>query len=332
MRLLDFKFLSARRGIAAGFVEEKGKDKGTLLITSDGGATWALEPFGQIPLSLFFLDDSLGWMITDNGVWKTLESGRSWQKLRGAPKDLLRLHFFDANRGLAVGHRKQMFRTEDGGATWRPVPEAAEALGTPDTTTLGTIGFANARDGLVTGWNTPGGNDNPLVPDWADPEEARARRDVPTLSIFMETRDGGLTWKSSAASLFGRLTRTSLRAGKGLGLIEFSDQFEWPSEVYRVNLANGKSERAYRERTRVITDVLLDAEGTGYLAGYEAVSKVRRSPVPGPVKVLVSRDLAQWEEVPVDYRAEAHRCYLTSPDAAHVWLATDTGMLLSLEP
>ena len=331
LRLIDFKCLSARRGIAAGWIEDKGKEKGTLLVTSDGGQTWTLEPFSQQPVSLFFLDDSLGWMVTDKGVWKTLESGRSWQKLNNAPKDLLRVHFMDATHGFAVGYRKQMYRTADGGVTWSAVPEAAAAQGSPENTTLGTIGFANARDGLVTGWNTPGGGQESPVPDWADPVEARARRDVPTLTLFLETRDAGQTWKPTAASLFGRLTRTSLRGGKGLGLIEFSDQFEWPSEVYRVDLGNGKSERSFRERTQVITDVLLNADGAGYIAGYEAVSKVRRSPIPGPVKVFLSSDLQKWDEVPVDYRAEAHRCYLTSPDAGPVWLATDTGMLLSLE-
>ncbi len=330
LRLLDFKFLSERRGIAAGFIEEKGKQKGTLLITSDGGQTWSLEPFKQIPISLFFLDDSQGWMVTDKGMWKTVESGRSWQKLNAAPKDLLRVHFVDAKRGFAVGRRKQMYRSDDGGASWHAVPEAALAQGSRENTVLGTIAFANARDGLITGWNTPGG-DEPLVPDWADPEEARYRRDVPTLTLLVETRDGGATWKSTAASLFGRMTRTALRGGRGLGLMEFSDQFEWPSEVYRVNLADGKSERAYRERTRVITDVLLTADGTGYIAGYEADSKVRRSPIPGPVKVLFSNDLVKWDEIPVDYRAEAHRCYLTAPDPSHIWLATDTGMILSLD-
>jgi photosystem II stability/assembly factor-like uncharacterized protein len=331
LALVDFKFISAQRAIAAGSIEEKGKEKGTLLVSSDGGATWSLEAFSQIPVSLFFLDDSLGWMVTDKGIWKTVESGRSWQKLNGAPKDLLRVHFLDATHGFAVGYRKQMYRTEDGGATWTAVPEAAAAEGTPETTTLGTIAFANAHDGLVTGWNTPGGERESAVPDWADPDEARYRRDVPTLTVMLETRNGGQTWKPQAASLFGRMTRTSLRGTKGLGLMEFSDKFEWPSEVYRVNLTNGHSERAYREHTRVITDVLLNADDTGYIAGYEAVSQVRRSPVPGPVKALVSHDLVNWEEVPVDYRAEAHRCYLSAADGEHVWLATDTGLLLSLE-
>lgn len=330
LRLLDFKFLSERRGIAAGFIEEKGKPKGTLLITSDGGTTWSLEPFSQIPISLFFLDDSQGWMLTDKGMWKTVESGRSWQKLSGVPKDLMRVYFLDAKRGFAVGRRKQMYRSDDGGAQWHAVPEAAQAQGTAENTTFGTIGFANDHDGLISGWNTPGGEE-PLVPDWADPEEARSRRDVPTLTVLVETRDGGKSWKTTAASLFGRMTRTSFRGSQGLGLFEFSDQFEWPSEVYRVDLASGKSDRAYRERTRVITDVLLTEEGTGYLAGYAAASKVRRSPIPGPVKVLVSRDLVQWEEIPVDYRAEAHRCYLSAPDPSHVWVATDTGMILSLD-
>ena len=32
----------------------------------------------------------------------------------------------------------------------------------------------------------------------------------------------------------------------------------------------------------------------------------------------------------VDYRAVARRAYLAAPDAANVWAATDTGMILKL--
>ena len=32
----------------------------------------------------------------------------------------------------------------------------------------------------------------------------------------------------------------------------------------------------------------------------------------------------------VDYRAVAHRAILAAPDAANLWVATDTGMILQL--
>jgi hypothetical protein len=46
--------------------------------------------------------------------------------------------------------------------------------------------------------------------------------------------------------------------------------------------------------------------------------------------MLESADLKVWEEMDVDYRAIAQRAILAAPDAQHVWVATDTGMILTL--
>src|SRR5258708_22124423 len=70
-------------------------------------------------------------------------------------------------------------------------------------------------------------------PDWMDPQEAASRREWPHLAIELETHDGGKNWSPSTSSIFGRITAARFSPqGWGLGLIEFSDTFEWPSEVY----------------------------------------------------------------------------------------------------
>ena len=76
-----------KRGIASGYILEKGKSKPTVLVTSDGGLQWTLVPVKESGFSLFFLDDSLGWMVTDKGIWQTEEAGRSWHKLV-TPKEM----------------------------------------------------------------------------------------------------------------------------------------------------------------------------------------------------------------------------------------------------
>ena len=53
-------------------------------------------------------------------------------------------------------------------------------------------------------------------------------------------------------------------------------------------------------------------------------------PIPGKLKVLTSDDLTNWTEMMVDYRAVAHAALITGPDDKHVWIATDTGMILKL--
>jgi hypothetical protein len=56
-----------------------------------------------------------------------------------------------------------------------------------------------------------------------------------------------------------------------------------------------------------------------------------RTPVPGKLKILQSDDLTTWREMAVDFRAVARRAVLAGPDAGHLWVATDTGMVLRLE-
>jgi len=38
--------------------------------------------------------------------------------------------------------------------------------------------------------------------------------------------------------------------------------------------------------------------------------------------------LENWTEMSVDYRAVARRAMISGPDPQHVWVATDTGMIL----
>ena len=93
-------------------------------------------------------------------------------------------------------------------------------------------------------------------------------------------RDGGKTWDATTGSLFGHVTRVRLSLnGFGLGLIEFSNAFEWPSEVFRIDWTTGNSERVYREKNRLITDVVLPPTGPSYLVGIEKLDRLTDSPV-----------------------------------------------------
>ena len=62
--LNDLKFASPQRGVAVGFIEEGRKTRPTALVTADGGAHWALVPTKEVGVSLFFLGESTGWMVT----------------------------------------------------------------------------------------------------------------------------------------------------------------------------------------------------------------------------------------------------------------------------
>jgi hypothetical protein len=327
----DFKFMTAERGIAAGFlVDRKGKIKATAITSNDGGAHWTLVPLKEVPLSVFFLDENRGWMVGDKFLWSSADGGRTWLKLSELD-DAVRVHFANQEHGWAVGEQKTVYETTDGGKAWKPVSAAAKPESTPERTLYNWIDFANPKVGIVTGWNQPPGRNSSGLPEWMNPDSTRFRKETPRVSIFLQTRDSGKTWDATTGSLFGHVTCVRLSpAGFGLGLIEFSEAFEWPSEVFRINWTTGKSERVFREKNRLITDVALPPTGAAYLAGIEKMDKLIDSPVPGKLKVMKSDDWSNWQEMEVDYRATAHRALLSAVDDRNIWVATDTGMILKL--
>ncbi len=325
----DLTFPDTTRGIACGFTTDRhDKNHPLVLLTTDAGKTWAEINVKEACLSLFFLSDGTGWMVTDDGLWSSEEGGRAWVKSKTAPPNLLRIYFFNHDHGFAAGRQKHVFETKDGGATWTPLEIAATAPGDPVYTTYGDISF-NGNMGIISGWNIPphrGG------PDWMDPKEADPQRQVPHVTVLLQTKTGGNSWTEQHISLFGQITRMSLSSkDTGLGLVEFKDQFDYPSEVYRIDLTDGNNQLSYRAKNRAITDIrLFDNSTRGLIVGYETNGPVYRSPIPGKLKVLTSNDLENWTEMEVDYKAVARSALITGPDDQHVWIATDTGMILKL--
>jgi len=324
----DIAFPSATRGIVCGFaVDHREKERPLVLLTSDGGQHWSETPVKETGLSLFFLDDSTGWMVTEKGIWVTAESGHSWTRLAKSPSGMLKVWFLDKNRGFAAGLQKRVMETSDGGQTWTPLSILKDVGGSTYVTFV-DIAFTG-NSGIISGSNIP---PNRGGPDWMQPENASKRQQVPRYSVLLETNDAGKTWFKSEASIFGQATRMSMTTqGSALGLIEFSDEFDYPSEVYSINLHGGASTRSYRSKDVAITDVrLFNGTNHGIIAGYETSGRIHRSPIPGKLKVLTSEDRESWTEMEVDYRAVAHQAMIAGPDPDHVWIATDTGSILKL--
>ena len=327
--IADLAFPSARVGMAAGQIVGRGKPKPYAVATADGGRTWTPVAVPEVAISLFFLDERTGWLVAPNGIWSTDDFGQKWTRLKPAP-GALRVYFRDRKQGWAVGANKSVWKTADGGATWT----AVAAAGTPETarehSVYSAIAFAGPKDGMVVGWSKPPRpGERGRAPDWVDPEGQP--REWPGLGLSLQTQDGGLTWKAAETSMFGQSTALSLAPdGRGLLLVEFFGRFDYPSEVYRLDLGTGKSARAFRRKDRAVTDVLLEAKGPAYLAAIEPPGTLFHSPVPGKLKLLKSEDLENWTEMDVDYRAVARRACLAASNGENVWVATDTGMILKL--
>jgi hypothetical protein len=327
--LNDLQFASPARGVAVGYLTEKKKIVPASVVTSDGGKTWSLVRTKEVGLSVFFLTDAAGWMVTDQGIWYTDEAGRSWKKIK-RQSGLRRVYFVTPEHGWAIGAMKTVIETKDGGKSWKKVQAAADLNLNTENTAFTWIDFMTPKSGIVVGKARPASWWREQIPIWMDPRPSR-RRELPSVSVFLETKDAGATWSPQMSSLFGEVTRFRLgHNGIGIGLVEYENLFDWPSEVLKLDLKTGKNFRALRRKDRAITDVGLVTGGPGYAVGFQPGGSLAYTPVPGPVKVLRSNDLMNWADMDVDYRAVATRVYLAAVDASHVWIATDTGMILKL--
>src|SRR5450432_1963340 len=76
----DLQFASPSRGVAVGVIVEGHRQEPVAVVTSDGGAHWDTVALKETPVSLFFLNENFGWMVTEKGVSETTEAGRNWRK------------------------------------------------------------------------------------------------------------------------------------------------------------------------------------------------------------------------------------------------------------
>lgn len=333
LNLNDFQMVSAKFGIGVGWVtDKKGKHKPMALVSRDGGVKWEPQELPDTGISMFFLNDSAGWLVGEKSVWKTEEGGREWKKLSKIPKDsdINRVYFRDDQNGWAVCTNKVVLQTTDGGRSWIELEAAKKPNANPSYTSYNWIEFVSPKQGIIVGSSVPPrpGAERPV---WLDPEAASKRREWPSLTITLETADGGATWTPQTAPAFGQTVRFRRSSdGRSLVLIRFGNAFEWPSEVYMVKPGGGAGTRVYREKDRVVTDCGWLSPSRAVLAAVEPPGRVPQLPVPGKVHVLISEDLAKWTEMKVDYRAFASKVMFSSINAESAWLATDTGQILRL--
>jgi hypothetical protein len=326
LTIRDVVFPSATRGVAAGTILEGRRARHVALVTADGGANWSEVKLDSPPISLFFLDESLGWMVAADGIWQTRESGRSWQRIKKSD-GIRRVWFLDQERGWAVGYPKLVLETSDGGKTWRPVEAASQPTTQKETTTYASLAFLPNGTGIIAGESAR--QRLGAFPDWIDPMSASRRQQWPTMTVELETRDSGKTWRQSTAPLFGSIASIRLSTDRfGLVVFRFNNAFSHPSEVYLLDMQTGKSTSVFREKNRLVTDCAVFPQSRGYLAAIEPQGQIPTLPVPGKIKVLRSSNLSNWSEMEVDYRAVGLRGMLAGPDFEHMWLATDTGMIL----
>jgi Photosynthesis system II assembly factor YCF48 len=318
----DIECPSPQRCVAAGVVEDKkGHEQGMVVVTSDGGEHWAQYEVKERPVSLFFLDDAAGWMVTDHGLWSTAEGGRAWNKVESR-KGILQAYFLDANHGYITGLKGMAEETTDGGKHWTKLAAAAEKNSDGNTINYDIVIFQGLH-GIIIG--------APERPRFDPPKNSAGHPPV-THAMVLETLDGGKKWANGTIPITGELEQLKL-SPKGfiVALMLYADpRYSLGSAVFKTPLGTGNVEMIFGERDRSATDIALLNNGGGVLATVEPPGNSTQVPIPGKLKILESRNLRVWQEMDVDYRAVAQRALVAAPDSRHMWVATDTGAILSL--
>jgi len=317
----DLACPTARHCVAAGLIDDKkGHEQGTVVVTSDAGLHWSQYEVRERPVSLFFLSDSLGWMVTDRGLWSTVEGGRAWTKL-DSRKGILQAWFLDANHGYMVGLKSLVQETNDGGKTWAKLDVSGQAPDAPSLT-YDIIAFQGMH-GIVIG----------AADDPSSDFFLRKLEPSPSGNItVLETLDGGKKWHYGLIPIDGELAQLKM-SGEGfvVSLILYSDpKYPVSSAVFKTPLGSPDGRVIFAERDRAATDIALLNNGGAMLVTIEPPGNSTQVPIPGKLKIFKSGNLKVWEEMDVDYRAVAQRAVIAAPDGQHMWVATDTGAILTL--
>lgn len=165
-------FLSdGRKGFAVG-------NAGTLLATTNAGATWAVRTSGTSAAlnSVWFTHPDTGWAVGATGVvLKSVNGGTTWSRVTvSATENLTCVRFVGTRNGWIAG-AGVILRTTNGGTTWtRSSPTALQLNG---------LSFSDASNGWAAGNN----------------------------GIVLGTHDGGVSWYVVQPSLTSQALEAVVR-------------------------------------------------------------------------------------------------------------------------
>ncbi len=112
--LEDIFFQTPERGWAVG-------EDGFVFFTTDGGKTWQQRIIGDETLrEVVFQDSSRGWLLTETRLFRTTDSCTTWMPVKPPrPFVLSHIYFVNAEVGWLLYTDGWIFKTVDGGKTWR---------------------------------------------------------------------------------------------------------------------------------------------------------------------------------------------------------------------
>ncbi|MEZ5082578.1 MAG: YCF48-related protein [Bacteroidales bacterium] len=212
----------------------------TVFRTTDGGETWFNEYVEwnfNLLSSIYFLDNSTGWMIGENVILKTINSGQTWEPQNSVSNaHFSSVSFVDENTGWAIGTRlvggipnfnNYLAHTSDGGNSWQ-----VELLFEPyGWVPFGEILFKDDNHGWIIGYNS-----------------------------VQRTDNGGLTWQTA-----------SYQGGNPLGIFFINLQTGWIVSENGMILISTDGGEYWEEQTSGTTEGLFDIyfidEDNGWIVG-----------------------------------------------------------------
>ncbi len=140
-------------------------DGGTILKTTDAGATWNALSSGSTRTlyDVYFFDDSVGVTVGDRGtILRTTDGGTSWVTITSGVRDTLQSVSFSGTNGICGGTSQDILYSSDSGATWAVAQKGFFGGGFPGAhmvnATTGFVGGQNSIFQPMLGTSTDGGH------------------------------------------------------------------------------------------------------------------------------------------------------------------------------
>jgi photosystem II stability/assembly factor-like uncharacterized protein len=113
---LDYQFLNGNTGFVAGIYEDE-YPKGRILKTTNGGLNWQVKYTTRYYImDVYFYNESLGFILCDNEVYKTTTGGENWFKIKTCSYNQhTSVYFPDSLNGYIVGSNLTIIKTTNGG-------------------------------------------------------------------------------------------------------------------------------------------------------------------------------------------------------------------------
>lgn len=158
VEMQDLRFFSATQGYVFYYYNQPGANRPPRLrVTADGGQTWNQVVIFSGTTALQFVSPLVGYFTANGGVVKTTDGGQTFTVITPAPGiNYDKIYFPDAQNGWVGsstgGSSPNLFRTQDGGATWTPT----QITGPANTfyQAVRNIAFADAQHGIINNYVT----------------------------------------------------------------------------------------------------------------------------------------------------------------------------------